>query len=383
MINIIGNILGTSGYDIHTRELANALADITEVSLQTNLVSNWERNVNDKELEMIKREPDGEINLIITNPLHWKPNLNAKRNWCFLVWEGDKIPKCYLEECMNPEIEYIFVPSEHTKQAIKNSCVIKKGKEGKFYDARIITKIKIMPHGIDLNKFYPLDKLSVDGVMVAQEPHELQDGKFESSSTDFIFLANKGFRNLEDRGGTQYLIKAYLEEFTKEDKVNLIIKINTAYGIPNIDNLMKELGYNDNSPKVILDTNSYDYKDLVKLYHKADVFVCPTRAESFGIPMLEAMACRIPIITTEFGGQTDFCSIETGWIIGGKLEEVKHDLQYEGIKWLTPDIKQLREAMRQAYEEKPEFMKIYSKTALVTAKEFTWEKTAQKVINLI
>jgi len=158
MINIIGNFLGSSGYEIHTRELANALADETEVSLQTGLVQGWERMVNDKELEMIKRKP-GEINLIITNPLNWKLHTNAKRNWVFLVWEGDKIPDCYLEECLNPEIEFIFVPSKHTYEALEKSYWeggekdLNHKPDKEFWD-----KVKVMPHGVDLDKFYPIEK---------------------------------------------------------------------------------------------------------------------------------------------------------------------------------------------------------------------------------
>lgn len=120
-MNIIGNIFDSSGYSIHTRELANALSKKTDVSLQVGLIPNWEREVNDKELEMIKKKPDNEINLIITNPMFWRLHTEAKRNWVYLVWEGDKIPDCYLDECLNPEIEYIFCPSEHTMKALLNT----------------------------------------------------------------------------------------------------------------------------------------------------------------------------------------------------------------------------------------------------------------------
>ncbi len=371
MINVIGHIFDTSGYSIHTRELVNALSKLTEVSLQTPLPKGWERMCNDKELEMIKKVSDEEVNLIITNPLHWKFYTNAKRNWAYLIWEGDKIPECYLAECLNSEIEYIIVPSEHTKKAILNTD----SDMNHYY----IDKIKVIPHGVDLEKFYPGNK-SIENLKVQIKP---EGEELDLQELPFIFFANKGFKDLEDRGGTQYLIQAYIEEFTNKDKVELLIKVNPAYGIPDLNKILLELGYKEGCPKIIFDIATYDYKELVKLYHKCDVFVGPTRSESFGIPFLEAMACGKPVITTDFGGQTDFCSMETGWIIGGELKEVEHDLQYEGIKWLTPDIKQLREAMRQAYEEKKELMDIYSKTALATAKLFTWNNTAKLIVSLL
>ena len=92
LINIIGNIFGTSGYASHTRFLANALNKLTDVKITTNLSPGWELLVNDEELKMIKREEDFEINLLITHPTFWRVNCQAKRNFVYLIWEGDSFP---------------------------------------------------------------------------------------------------------------------------------------------------------------------------------------------------------------------------------------------------------------------------------------------------
>ena len=63
MFNVIGPILGRQGYSINVRGLANALSKITDVRLTTNLIPGWESQVNDKELEMIKKKVEkDEIN---------------------------------------------------------------------------------------------------------------------------------------------------------------------------------------------------------------------------------------------------------------------------------------------------------------------------------
>lgn len=60
-------------------------------------------------------------------------------------------------------------------------------------------------------------------------------------------------------------------------------------------------------------------EDRAAYYHAADVFVLPStsRAESFGIAMMEAMACGLPAISTELGTGTSWVNIdgETGTVV--------------------------------------------------------------------
>jgi len=354
MINIITSFFDTSGYSIHGRELSNALDKQTEVRISTQLINGWQAQVSDRELQMIKRQPkEDEINLIITLPHQWKLHTTNGRNWAYCIWEGDRVPNCWIEEFMNPDIEYIFVASIHTRAAILNTT---RGKTSNIQ--QIHDKIKVINHGVDLNKFYPKEK----------------------ESNDFTFLANKGFRGMEDRGGIQYLIQAYLKEFKKTDNVDLILKINPAYPIADMNQIIKQW-INSESPTIQVITQNMPYDKLIDIYNKCDVFVAPTRADAFNIPVLEAMACSKPVITTNFGGQIDAVNQENGWIIGGKLEEVKSDILYEGIKWLTPDMNELRRAMRDAYEGFS--LKEKKAKALETARQFTWDNSASKITKLL
>lgn len=46
--------------------------------------------------------------------------------------------------------------------------------------------------------------------------------------------------------------------------------------------------------------------ELANIYSRADVFLCPSWDEGFGLPALEAMACGIPVVTYDNGGSRDF-----------------------------------------------------------------------------
>ena len=366
MINIIGSILGTSGYDVHTRQLANALAKLTDVRLTVGAIPpGAEKNLSDREIQMLKKQADvDEINLIITNPQSWQLHANGKRNWAFLVWEGDTIPESILEECLKDNIERIFVPSNHTKKALSKGYY--KGEDPPFKyenekDKNFWSRVHVMPHGVDLNIFYEQEK-----------PTDI-----------FRFICNKGFRNMEDRGGIQYAIQAFSEEFKEEEKVELVVKINPAYGTENIQALVNEIVKDKQHIGTIrIDATNYKYEELIKLYNYGHVFVSPTRAEAFNMPCLEAMACGLPVITTNFGGQTDFVDDNSGWLISGELTPVQHEIQYEECQWLTPNISELRKAMREAYNAE-EIRKEKATNAKEVVHQWTWDHTAKQIVELL
>ncbi len=77
------------------------------------------------------------------------------------------------------------------------------------------------------------------------------------------------------------------------------------------------------------------YKDLPKFYRSADIVCMPStdRGEAFGLVALEAMACGIPVITTELGTGTSYHNINgtTGLVIRPRDERALFD----GIMHIT------------------------------------------------
>ena len=56
--------------------------------------------------------------------------------------------------------------------------------------------------------------------------------------------------------------------------------------------------------------------EMQRLYPAADVVVCPSRFESYGIANLEAMACGIPVVSTNQGGPKEtVLEGETGFLV--------------------------------------------------------------------
>lgn len=361
-LNIIGNLWGTSGYASHTRSLINALyKHAINISLESQKFNGWETQVNDNELKMLKQEPyiDGDT-LAITMPHQWSSIIknDGTKFYGYCVFEGDKVPNFWINIFLDDRVTGIIVPSTHTHQAIVNT--VKSWTS--WIQNKVMQKIIIIPHGVDTELFKP---------------------KIKEPGQTFKFLANKGWcSGMNDRGGIQYLIKAFNKEFNHEEPVELIIKLNTAYNGPgwNLANEMNKLELRENGGRIHINTESIPYDKLPQLYQLGDVFVSPNMSEAFGLTILEAMSCGIPVIVSDFGGQTDFVNNQSGWFIKGNKKEVTWDLMYEGIRWQEPNIDDLQYILRKVYENLKSSIEIKGLFARHIAEQYTWNKTALSLI---
>ena len=58
-------------------------------------------------------------------------------------------------------------------------------------------------------------------------------------------------------------------------------------------------------------------KDVLSFYAAADLYVGPSLEDSFGLPILEAMACGLPVIASSNAGASEMIRDgETGFILG-------------------------------------------------------------------
>jgi len=103
-------------------------------------------------------------------------------------------------------------------------------------------------------------------------------------------------------------------------------------------------------------------EDLPLLYNCTDLFVYPSLYEGFGLPPLEAMACGIPVITSNTSSLPE--------VVGNA-----------GIMVGPDDVNSLCEAMHNVLKDK-ELWHHMSKKGLERAKLFSWEETARKVLEI-
>ncbi len=60
--------------------------------------------------------------------------------------------------------------------------------------------------------------------------------------------------------------------------------------------------------------------NVTEFYSRLDIFVLPSRDETFGVVIIEAMACGLPVIATKCGGPQEIITSETGLLIAPENE---------------------------------------------------------------
>ena len=73
------------------------------------------------------------------------------------------------------------------------------------------------------------------------------------------------------------------------------------------------MGVDDESS--IITSDKSNLRKLRALYQSADCFVLPSCAEGFGLPILEAMACGVPPMVTNYSAPKDFVNKENGYLL--------------------------------------------------------------------
>jgi glycosyltransferase involved in cell wall biosynthesis len=363
-INVIGSIMGYSGYAAHTRGLLGGLIqNRANVRLQDeNLGQGWETAVTSEEKDAIQKpmaKASERLDIFINFPHCNVPYLANTENFAqFVIWEGTSIPKFWLKYLIDSRIKFIFVASNHTKEAIENTTK----------DKAILDKIRLIPHGCETRLFKP--GIKTDEIVT--------------------FIADKGWANgLNDRGGLQWVIKAFAEEFNKGE-ARLLVKLNKCYNQGfDVAKAIAELNITKpdaERPEVFITDAFISTQQLVaEIYNQGDFFVTGTMGEAFNLPCIQALACGLPVIATNFGGQTDFVNDNNGFLVDYELIK-PFDIMYEETQWGKPKLQHLKDKFRRAYnlikKDKAGYMKMREE-AIKTSQKYTWKDTGNKILALI
>ncbi|MEZ2300953.1 MAG: glycosyltransferase family 4 protein [Microcoleus sp.] len=131
----------------------------------------------------------------------------------------------------------------------------------------------------------------------------------------------------------------------------------------NLENRVQELKLGE----IVSFAGWVNQQETLDYYKKADIFCFPSIREFGGAVVMEAMACGLPCIVANNGGIGEYVNEETGFKIEPNSREYLTEELTSKIKLLVEDDR-LRESM--------------SAKAMEKAKEFAWDKKAEKIVEI-
>jgi glycosyltransferase involved in cell wall biosynthesis/SAM-dependent methyltransferase len=292
--------------------------------------------------KMLSTQPDVVIRNLYPPRVH---DASGKLNVLYFFWEDSLINPEWAQD-FNQSLNAVLAPSKHVERVLR--------------DSGVTVPIHVIGAGIEDRFFEPLSALP-----------------YPTAANAFVFLnIGSGF----PRKGIDVLLNAYFTEFTAGDNTCLLLKT-----FPNIHNdVAQQLEAwrtkTVSAPRCIHINRDIPPGEIDQLYAAASCLVYPSRAEGFGLPIAEAMARRIPVIATAYGGHLDFCSPQTAYLIDFKLAPSGSHLNVPGAQWAEPHVGQLRQHMRYIFENRysEDVLRVVDRAYQNVATHLRWSAVANK-----
>ncbi|HEV3075376.1 MAG TPA: glycosyltransferase [Thermoanaerobaculia bacterium] len=264
----------------------------------------------------------------------------------FTMLEVDGFPREWVAQANR--MDEVWVPSEFNRRG--------------FLESGLRRPIHLMPLGVDVHYFNP-------GITA-----------FPSPGGEFVFLA---LFEWGERKDPSLLLQAFNDEFLAREPVRLLCKvINRDPGV-RLKEEIRRLRLRAAGGKISYLFNlEFPHYQLGALYRSADAFVSVSRGEGWNMPLMEAMACGLPAIATDWGAHQEFVHAGNAYPLRvRKLVPARAKCPYyDGFRWADPDPEHLRHLLRHVYEHRDEARARGQAAAREMAARWTWDAAAQRII---
>jgi len=262
----------------------------------------------------------------------------------YTMLETTGVPKEWVEGCN--KLDELWVPSEFNKWTFQRSGVK--------------VPVHVMPLGlVDTNYFNP-------------------EIKGEPIPEIFTFLS---IFEWGERKSPETLLRAFNRAFRASDPVVLICKYSNRDPGVNPSAIVAALGLDPQGGRIIYSENeSTPYYQVAQLYRSAQCFVLPTRGEGWGMPILEAMACGVPVIASYWSAQQAFLDEDNSYPLQVSLTPAEAKCPYYlGFDWALPDEQHLINLLRHVYQNPAEAAAKGQQAARDVANYWSLSKSTQRM----
>lgn len=242
----------------------------------------------------------------------------------YFFWELTEIPKCH--RLALDMLDEIWVSSEYNREIYSR-----------------FAKIPVHNVGMAVEPLPEAAPLSRQQLGIAEDA--------------FVFLSTFDSFSFVERKNPLGVLAAFQAAFPlgSSENVALILKTQnrTRVGDPHqvriwqtIDDVLAR------DPRIRVIDQTLSYRDLLGFKRACDCYVSLHRSEGWGFGMIEAMQLNLPVVTTGYSGNMDFCSPETAFLVDYELvSPMPHEYIFveRGSLWADPSMASAAAALREVY----------------------------------
>jgi len=252
------------------------------------------------------------------------------------------------------DFAYRYFPGETLKEKISKKCIGIYHKYSLYRANKIIAISEATKRDVEL--FAGIKPENIHVTLLGHKNIKVYDSYPKPLPTNYFLFVGV----IKERKNVARVFEAYLELQKKYSNYSLII-VGKGHG-QYFDDIVSSVRQGGMKDKVIFLNHIPDY-DLGFLYSHATALVFPSLIEGFGFPILEAMQCGTPVITSNVSS----------------LPEVAGD----AALLVNPySIEEITDAMEKIITDVP-FRQKCIELGRKRAALFTWKKTAIEFLRII
>lgn len=379
-----GPMITMSGYGVHTRQIARWLFRVASEQHDLDITTEplpW----GDTHLLVDPEAEDGligqilqasgnkksfyDVTIQVQLPNEWNPFLGNFNVGVTAGVETDKCNPAWID-CIN-RMDMIVVPSTFTKETFMATGEIK-------------VPVAVIPEA------FP-DAMQDQNQLIPEDP-DLDLGL--TTKFNLLVVGQLTGTNPEnDRKNLPYTLKWIAETFAGNKDIGVIVKTNagaqTQLDKKNVEGIFKKLVTEIQpagvpGPTFYLLHGHMTDEEMNRLYRHKEIaaLISLTHGEGYGLPILEAAACGLPVIATNWSGHLEFLKhgkfIPVDRMLGEvPASRVDGQIFLAGMKWANPVEIDVKRRLRKFYESSSMPKQWARELARVIQKEYSFDAVSR------